>query len=110
MVRDREDALMCTVTCSPKWSYMVTLHPGEGDPNVSTALVDVTVVAGSAAVSVLGSDLVATSQVTELPRGVRRRVEFQASSDLLPGAVVIWSMPSPVDPTVVLVHDVTFPS
>ena len=110
MVRDREDALMCTVTCSPTWSYMVTLEPGEGDSNVSTALVDLTVVAGSAAVSVLGPDLVAVAQVTELPRGVRRRVKFHATRDVIPGAVAVWSMPSEAYPTVVRVHDVAFSS
>ena len=108
LVRAREGALMCAVTCSPKWSYMITLHPGEGYANVSTALVDLTVAAGSAAVSVLGPDLVATSQITELPRGIRRRVEFHASSDVIPGAVAVWSMPSEAYPAVVLVHDVAF--
>ena len=68
---DRKDALTCTVIRSPKWSYMGTLHPSEGYTMVSTGLGDPTVVAGSASVSALDPDLVATSLITEFPRGVR---------------------------------------
>jgi hypothetical protein len=110
LVRWRGDAILCTVIESPTWSYMATLHPNEHHLEFSSAVADVTVVGGSVAVSTLGSDLVATSSVAELPCGVRQSVEMPAVDARKPGALAIWSMPDRDSPAIVLVHDVVFQS
>lgn len=108
LVRWRYDAILCTVIESPTWSYMATLHPNEHHPAFSSTVVDVTVVGGSVAVSTLGSDLVATSPVAELPCGARQSVEMPSLDTQKPGALAIWSMPDRDSPAIVLVHDVVF--
>ena len=91
------------------WTYLGIVWPDQEEmPGFTSALVDVTLLAGSAGLSLVDLDGVRSTDVIDLPRGRRQQLTVSRSPDWTPQGLAIRATNDVRCPSVVILGDVRF--